>query len=469
VSVPVKVINPDPRKIIPDEDMLRLVLDRFHASKDMVDKHRTKWKSWYRLYRSFVDNSKDQLQTQLFIPLIFSTVEAFLPRIVAQRPRIEVEARNDEDIAAASLHKQVLEYQWDYLRMPMKLVEFCKSSLIFGTAWLKLGWLKKTRKRPFPVKQTDPETGQTVTIDNVERDVVVYDAPTADVLDIGNVYPDPNGWSVDTCAYICEHTTLEWYEIDERAKPKEEGGLGWDREAVNKLKKLREAKARADLEADTKNRRGAEFRNDSPTNQDQLAHQFKFDVIEYWEDSRHAVVVLDPEIVLFNGPNPFIHGRKPYIRLVDNILPGEILGVGEPEVLESLNLELNAIHNLRLENVIRDVMQMFKVRVGSPAWAANIQFMPQGKIPVQDMDDIQELFTRGPKTASYREEDMIRLWAQQGSGATDPFMGLQSNSASGTATGATLLNQAASSRVTLKIPDSNRNVFETSWSNVSST
>ena len=439
-------IDPDPRKLLSDKDMLTLVIDRFEASKKMIDRFRDKWDRYYKQYRSFVETNPGDwpFDTNLFIPLTFSTVESFLPRMVAQRPRITVEARNDEDIPVASNHREVLEYQWGYLGMPYKLIELAKSSLIYGVAWAKIGWLRKVRTRKF---NTVLEDGSGRVVENI-RDIVSYDAPVVDIVDNGNLYPDPEGTSPEDCRYIAEHYKLQWYQLDERTKPVEEGGLGWNKKAVAKLKKIRGAKAQQQLEENARLRRNFNDANTDPA-LDQ-AHIYEFDVIEYWEDERHAVVVLSPDTMLFNDFNPYWHGRKPYIRLVDNVLPGELMGIGEPEVLDSLNKELNILHNLRVENVKRDTMQMFKVKIGSPAWSHDIRFMPQGKIPVMDMDDIQELFTRGPKSISSREEEQVRLWAQLATGATDPFTGIESSLGSETATGASLLAQAATSRVGLK-------------------
>ncbi len=440
------IIDTDPRKTLPDKEMLQLVIERFQRSKRIVDSLRGRRQDWYRLYRSYVEDPEAPFETRLFIPLVFSTVEAFLPRLVAQRPQIKVAARNDEDIRAAQMHRELLLFQWDLMGMPTKLIELVKSALIYGTAWAKVGWERKTRVRPVRRFTTDPTTGQRFQFDD-EEEVEVYNGPVVDIVDGNSIYPDPDGWSVETCKYIAEHMRLHWYEIDERARPRDQGGLGWDKEAVNKLKELRLSAINQQLKKERDLAR-EDSMDQSPADSGSL--DLVFDVIEYWEDNRYAVITLDPELVLFNGINPYWHGKKPYIRLVDNLLPGEIYGVGEPEVLESLNLELNDLHNLRLEAMKRDILQMFKVKIGSPVWSQNIKFVPQGKIPVQDPDDIVELFTRGPKSITYREEDTLRLWAQLATGATDPFTGIESNIGAETATGASILAQAAASRVGLK-------------------
>lgn len=440
------IINPDPRKLLSDDDMLRLVIDRFNASRKMVDNMRDKWETWYKLYRSYVAAPDWPFETALFIPLIFSTIESFLPRMVAQRPRLVVEARNDEDMPTANVHRQLLEYQWDFLGMNIKLLELVKNALIQGTAWGKVSWATKTRTRSFR-QRTEDEFGNPVTIEG-EQELVVYDDPVVDIPDLEDIYPDPDGRDVDSCRFIIHRMKMQWHELDEAANPVSEGGLGWDREAVNKLKDIRHKLAKEELDRQKRNRR--EFTTGQSTPDKAGAHFWEFDVLEYWEDDRLAVVVLEPEIILFNGVNPYWHGKKPFIRLVDNVLPNELYGVGEAEILESLNLELNTMHNMRLENVKRDVMQMYLVNVNSPAWGMNLKFKPQGIIPVNDPNDVTPLFHPGQKAASYREEDMLRLWAQLTSGATDPFQGISSDIGNETATGATILSQAASSRVGLK-------------------
>ena len=127
-----KNINPDPRIGIPDEDMLQLALSRYRVAEGRVDRLRDKWDTAYKLYRSYVEQPDWPFDTALHIPLTFSTVESFLPRMVAQKPRIVVEARNDEDTATASAHRQVLDWQWDFIGMNVKIAEFVTTQIVTG-------------------------------------------------------------------------------------------------------------------------------------------------------------------------------------------------------------------------------------------------------------------------------------------------------------------------------------------------
>jgi hypothetical protein len=148
-------VETDPNKILPDVKMLKLVLERWRAAKDWRAGKSTQWERWYQLYRSYAEQKDWPHSVSLFIPLIWATVESFLPRMVVQRPSILVEARGDEKLEASVYHRELIEYQWEHLRVPMTIAAWVKEALIYGTGIAKIGWDKRTGPRSFRVVAED--------------------------------------------------------------------------------------------------------------------------------------------------------------------------------------------------------------------------------------------------------------------------------------------------------------------------
>lgn len=292
-------------------------------------------------------------------------------------------------------------------------------------------------------KVADPETGKASEMEDEE--FVVRDDPFIGLVALENFYPEPGCANIVDARYVCERSKKTYWELEALGRE-----LGWDMAAIKTLKDKR-LSSKDVHGADThKAERESTFGTGDSDQAKNRAQIWEFEVVEYWEDGRYCIFVTDPEVLIMNDYNPFWHGRKPYLRIVDNSLPGEFYGIGEPEVLQSINIELNALHNLRLENANRSVFQTFKVRLGSPVTPSMAKFKPQGVVWVTQQDDIEPLYQGAPNVALHREEEGLRMWAQIASGANDNFQGAGSDLQQETATGASILAQAAASRVGMK-------------------
>ncbi|MHC4230969.1 MAG: hypothetical protein ACYSW0_26340, partial [Planctomycetota bacterium] len=65
---------------------------------------------WYKAYRSVIEIDDDDIRSNVSVPLIFSHIEAYLPRLVANKPRVEVWGRGPEDSRRAALHRAHIFY-----------------------------------------------------------------------------------------------------------------------------------------------------------------------------------------------------------------------------------------------------------------------------------------------------------------------------------------------------------------------
>ena len=74
------------------------------------------------------------------------------------------------------------------------------------------------------------------------------------------------------------------------------------------------------------------------------------ELLEYWEDDR-VVTIANRAVIIREAKNPFYHGKKPFVHIINNVVPHEFYGLGEVEPLERLQHELNAKRNQRLDAV----------------------------------------------------------------------------------------------------------------------
>ena len=449
------------------EEAREVLFDQWRRSEDrLVAQRRDKWQLAYELYRSYEENPEsDGLRTELFIPMIFSHVEAYLPRLVANRPRIEVWGREPSDVTRAKQQRILLMWQWEYMGMPMKLVEYVKSALIFGTAVWKVGHKKDVRTKTIrtvkdvtetvvgPLGPEEVATGKKELVDE-EREIVEWDGPDVELIDLDRLYLDPEAPSFHEGAVIVE-SKVTLGEL-EKAKNIDDKPM-YDEGILAELRRLSDeanqvsvqpgqsvAGAQQSLREEMREKFGGEgLYNPDP-------HKREVHILERWDKDWVTTCVKEFEEELKpirHEPNPL--GEVPFVAFTPIPLPNEPYGISFPEILYSLNKQINVLHSARTDNIMMSVHRMMTIRRGTGINPRHLQIRAGGKVMVNDHDDIQPLQWPGIDFAPYREADEIRMWSQQASGATDPFMGLNTGLTGGTATEASLLDQASGSRAGL--------------------
>ena len=444
----------DPEKILTADEASAVVLEHYRRSEEgLVDKMRDKWKEWYKGYRAYVEVDEDDIKSNLVYGLIFSHIESYLPRLVANRPRIEVWGRGPEDKLRAAQNRSLLNYDWDMLKMSLKIVDFCKSAQIYGTSWFKVYHKREIRTRLVKEIAFEPKMfmglipmGEEPVQKEVEQPIVVWDDPWVDMLEPDEVFPDPDGKDEDSCAWIIHRfpVGLDHLELSVKAN----GEPLYDQKAVRMLKEKSKGgnQEARDMDETVRREREETFGAEMQSNIDQ--HKRRFHVIEQWSDDKIMSVIEGfPDVPpLRNERNPY--GMKPFARFTPVPDPNAIYGISVAEMLHSLQLELSTLHNVRMDHIVQAAHQMHTIIRGSNINPRNVRFRPGGSFFVNSHEDIRPLDMRPLEFSAYRESEDMRQWSQQISGASDPFSG-RSDQGGKTATEAALLNQASASRAGL--------------------
>ena len=442
-------------ELLPRKEQAEVVLENYKRGWDPVKNRQPQWDENYESYRTYYEMPTDGEMSELGIPLVFADIESYMPRLAANKPEINVWPRAEDDRDRAGKNRLLLDYQWDALKMPIKLVDYVKNGKIYGTAIWKVSYRKEVRNRLVRQVNQVPQTmlgglleipGQfTEEMTVSEQPMTVWDDPWLDLMDLDEVIPDPDGWDVDSCAWIIHKRKNN---IENVIASLEAGEEIYEEKAVRQLiDKMKDANP-VDNPADTL------ADNRKSTFGDLLMgidpHKREFTELECWYDGKIVSIVkefpanIDP---IQYRMNPL--GRKPFIRFCPIPLPKEFYGISLAEVLFSLAIELNILHSSRMDNLLYAAHRMFKILRTSNISAQQLRFRPGGALYVDDMRDIEELQTAPMDFSLHRETDEIRMWAQRAGGATDTFQGLASNLTGGTATEANLLAQASGSRAGL--------------------
>lgn len=443
-------------QLLPKKKQAKIIHDNWLRAKEVVEEREEGWEEMYNGYRSYFELPEDAGVSEIAVPSIFADIESYMPRIAGNRAEIGVWPRAEDDRLRANLHRFLVGQFWDAERMNIQMVDYAKSAKIYGTAIWKVVYEKREQKRLMRVAEEQPVTflnglltldGQTEERQSFEEAMeVIQNGPRVYLMDLDEIYPDPDGWSMESCKWVIHKKRTD---IEDVIASIEAGEEVYNETAVRKALQWMQKSNQEDKQTDTlEYNRDAEF-GDLVQGTD--PHKRVFHELECWYDGKIVSIILEnPELdPIQYRMNPL--GRKPFVKFCPIPLPKEFYGLSLVEILMPLAVELNLLHAARLDNLLYASHQMFKILRTANIAPQELTFRPGGAVEVDDMGDIQELNVTPKNFAVYREVDEIRSWQQRAGGATDTFQGISSDLTGGTATEANLLAEASGSRVGLML------------------
>jgi len=176
-----------------------------------------------------------------------------------------------------------------------------------------------------------------------------------------------------------------------------------------------------------------------------------FELLHYWEDDRHAILV-NRDQLLFDGMNPYWrHSKKPFVFQSWEPLPNEPYGLSAMDIIRHLNEELNTNRNQRIDNVSLVLNRMWLVRKNADIDESELVSRPHGIVRVDDIhNDIRELSMSDVTASTYNDEAIIRRDAENALGTPALVRGA-TDATRQTATEATIKNASAGIRFDTKI------------------
>jgi hypothetical protein len=425
-----------------------------------------KWREYYRMYRSWVEKRpQGEWRSRVWIPISFYVIETIMPRLVAQLPRINVYPVGPEDEKPAKSMETLLEWATDRSGLYLELTKALKSALLYGTGILKTFYDERIeyeiRRQPEmqPVFQEVPtgyadldgnpiteqvEGGQVPTgnFTTVRVPYVSYQGPAAQAVDIDDFFVDPIADSVESARWVIHRVYRDLAHIEEmfergiyKRPPRELWTSFIQRHAM--------------LERQASVGLGGGFQ--------ETETRGLVPLLEVWTDD-FVVVVAGEEtgnVLLRAERNPYAHGEKPFIRVVDHLVPHEFWGIGELEPLEGIQRSINAIWNSRIDNVKMVLNTMFAAVMDYVVDISDLRSRPGGIIRVREgmpIDQVVRPIEFGEVTGSaYNELAEMERMSEKVSGVSPYQTGQDSPNYNRTATGIALISEQGNTRFSHKV------------------
>src|SRR3990167_1345778 len=388
---------------------------QFQAARDFTSDRRARWYEYYQLYRSYSPYYEDRppWQAGFFVPKTFESVETMKARWVSALfdvpPLWTASATKPEYQQPGKQWEYYLDTRQRAMSFYMTMYETISSLLIYDAAFIKLHY------------QNDD----------------FYEGVMADPRDIFDIFIDPQARTFDprfrtrSPRFIVDRDISHIDYLLELQK----SGLYSN---VDKIKKSDGNRYLCDLDRQQVvgyNARSGNLSEDSKEMHEVLEYWGKwvdnrneekpeyFDVVATIVDRQHLVRFEECPYVLPVDGGSYWYAIKPFGMFRNVALPNELYGMGIPEQIRYLQLELNDRRNQIADAAQLSISPVYQYVDGSIEDDDVITFAPGTKIKTFFPNALTPLMRDMNWVSALRETSEIKKEIQDATGITDPIRG----------------------------------------------
>lgn len=401
-------------------------LAKQEAATNFLTKRFTKYEQWrknweptwdeiYRLYINRTTIAKTPTRSRITVPVIFQVIETALPKIVnviftQESSFFEVVPENPDDDDKAESIQMLLEYQLRQADFFSKFIDFAKQLLLYGTSYFKVYWHVKRdwvwTREPQRIKTRILAfmTGTKVKWEEKKEYKVVERRPEVEVLDILDVFPDPEARNEKTSQGIFIRSWMDLDEFKAMGKGKfpiyantEDPNIQADKYSYAMSRQMR-----------TSSRGDVSSGNSSQDQVELLEYWGRYDVDGDGIKEEALLVIANRKVLVKAIANPFYHQKRPLIRCVLYPVPMEWYGIGLVEPVISLKHELDTLRRQRLDNINQSLNRMWKVNSLADVDLETLISAPGNIVLTDDMNSVEPLETNDVTQSAYNEAGIVQ-------------------------------------------------------------
>ena len=293
------------------------------ARKNILDKDIEEiWDNAERNVTGYVESlPDDEDRSNLFIPITHSTVDSILAEWYGQRTTGRITPADDED-PAADAKAQLVDFCRKHIEKRNNILNVDQETqyniLLYGNGVQHVYYKELLRKIHDVIGKN--ENGPIYK----ERIITDFDDVAIENVDLRMFFPDDAARQVDfSDMRDCVHRYIVPYQDFEVQYSNYENSkfvkIGGDLTEIDFFRKPRDMTL------------------------------WDVEVLWWWNKNRDFLRVVANGILLCDIPNPYDHKELPYAGAGDIRRPGSFWWIGEPELIESLQEELNVNRNIRTD------------------------------------------------------------------------------------------------------------------------
>lgn len=329
------------------DSVTTIVKKMFQAAKNARTAYDKDWDKRYKFYKG---DQHDGVK-QPTMNIIRSTIQTMLPLLTDAKPGINITATEPNDFEFSKTLQKILESWWDKPEVSMQhtLIEVIMDQSIYDAGICKVYY--------------------DMNADNGMGDVRVKS------IDPKNIYINPEAVDFDKdCTYVIEkqRLTISWLkkmfpEHSSKIKSDSAENKHFDTDSVvkypidteasiNNRPQINESDCRETVEVWECWMDSDEFESYEESND--IGGVTESTRLKY-PNGKLVTYLPQQNLILQSVENPYKHGKKPYVRFVDAILPHSFWGEGEAECLMNAQININ--------QVLCNIMAYLKL-MANPVW-----------------------------------------------------------------------------------------------------
>jgi hypothetical protein len=423
-----------------EQQMANMVIDCVRYSESQFNGIRAKWPRLYDLWRGSWSGRFHPHKNNVHIPLIFSALWADAARKAASSlstyPPVNFMGYGPDDRKIAQKQEALNAAQFKDDEAFLKQVDLMVSSGLYGVAVMQVGWKRDEQMRIMEQIDRMPLSGKVVR--HIRKgNVVMFDGPESIPIDLLDFFPQPAcgrlrnmKWVVrryfldlDDCRYLASIGTFDKAALDRLER---EGAIGGGQSEL--VTSIRRFQVRTGMDDET-----ARFMD---------KYSRPIEILEFWGrvpselsqdgDLNRVVTVANRRYLMRNRPNPYNHGRLPFLAFSPTPDPHHFYAPGKAEIIEKLQIVGNRYLNQSLDAADLMIDPMWFYDRGAGLVTRNLYSRPGRFIGVNGnpnnviasiQPELQHLQAADAKIGQVRE------FAQMGTGLVDDaVMGLGGDS-----------------------------------------
>lgn len=318
-------------------------------------------KNWTRLIDLYRGKQFSALgdRDNIAVNICFSTINVIAPSVAVNYPKIQVGARDETNQDAAEIVTAAVNYWWRRYKWRDDIKKAVKDSLIIGGGWVKLGWKYGEKDRPLTSEEraahtsslqeqanqaamADPAIAADLPTDTDIEDMVPdsvkdvsVDRPFVERVSPFDIFIDPEATCDNDLKWIAQRIVapLERVQSDPR----------YNVTARNKLR------PDASMSPRWRDKNGITVKSPraNGSGDDRTDDIKRVTLWEFWDIEHEFYCVyaeagdgflVDPT----DNPFPFPH---PFVFLPNYEVPDQFYSVGDLEMIEPMQHELNAVRS----------------------------------------------------------------------------------------------------------------------------
>lgn len=401
-----------------EHNELKRVYLRKQQMGDKRAEFEPKWDKWEKAWECYrAPKDKDDWQSDIYIPITTSTVEAMMSEIVNQDLLPLAIERGAEDAPRATVINAGLSYSWELAKSDIATLDIIHDALVLGTGLGQEYYWKQEREISLP--------------NGKKSTVLEFDDCFLEPVSLWDFYVDEKARSFfgPYGAMDCIRRYIMDYD-DFRNFFK---GKIWD------------PLGRAELvKKGGRDTNYYEFYKPS----ERLDHSKEVEVLWYWNKREDLLAIVCNDVLIKMGPIPYRHKQLPFARAVDIKRTKQFYGKGEAELLESLQEEVNTLRRMIIDRNHLDIDKPILVNDALAIEDEDIIARPHGAIPVGDVNAAKPLEYGDIPQSVFKSLDMLTDDRIRVTGMDERQ---QSVDKAGTATEAAILKEATLKRLNMKI------------------